>query len=370
MKKALLWICACVIALSALSICAFAKDVVIYENDFSDPATIADFKGYRLAWEIRDGGLYLTDTQDAECAGEDMASFFAHIIWQAPKALPENYVVEVDAYNVQTSTGIVFNVEQDKVDNSSNNSFYGYLAFLANDAKKGALGATTHDGNWSGNINVGTSDGSCAPGSNVHIKVEVKGDNIKVDITNIDTKATVYTYEYVKGTSAVDVAFDSGTVGFRMRAKNGDNNSVGNAYFDNFKVTTTDTWEGTAKAVELKMTVNSKTAYVNGEAKELDAEPIIRQNRTMLPVRFVAENLGATVDWDGTTSTATLTAKDVKIEITIGATTAKVNGEAVELDSPAFIENSRTYLPVRFVAEKLGATVDWDGNTSTATITK
>ena len=118
------------------------------------------------------------------------------------------------------------------------------------------------------------------------------------------------------------------------------------------------------------MTVNSKIAYVNGEAKELDAEPIIRQDRTMLPVRFVAENLGATVEWDGNTSTATLTAKDVKIEITIGATTAKVNGEAVELDSPAFIENSRTYLPVRFVAEKLGGTVTWDGNTSTATITK
>ena len=110
--------------------------------------------------------------------------------------------------------------------------------------------------------------------------------------------------------------------------------------------------------------------YVNGVAKALDAAPIIRQSRTMLPVRFVAESLGATVAWDGATSTATLTSGTTEIKITIGATTAIVNGEEKPLDAPAFIENSRTYLPVRFVAEALGATVNWDGATSTATITK
>lgn len=121
---------------------------------------------------------------------------------------------------------------------------------------------------------------------------------------------------------------------------------------------------------EIKMTIGDMNGYVNGVAKALDAAPIIRQNRTMLPVRFVAENLGAAVTWDGTTSTATLTRSDIEIKITIGATTATVNGEEKPLDAPAFIENSRTYLPVRFVAEALGGTVAWDGATSTATITK
>ncbi|MBQ8837638.1 MAG: trigger factor [Clostridia bacterium] len=124
-----------------------------------------------------------------------------------------------------------------------------------------------------------------------------------------------------------------------------------------------------SNGVEIKMTIGENVGYVNGEAKELDAAPIIRGNRTMLPVRFVAENLGATVAWDPTTSTAILSTDDVEIKITIGAATATVNGEEVALDAPAFIENSRTYLPVRFVAEKLGATVTWDGETSTATIT-
>ena len=123
-------------------------------------------------------------------------------------------------------------------------------------------------------------------------------------------------------------------------------------------------------AVEIKMTVGDLNGYVNGAVKTLDAAPVIRKDRTMLPVRFVAENLGAAVAWDGATGTATLTSGDIEIKITIGAAAATVNGEEKPLDAPAFIENSRTYLPVRFVAEALGGTVAWDGATGTATITK
>ncbi len=121
---------------------------------------------------------------------------------------------------------------------------------------------------------------------------------------------------------------------------------------------------------EIKMTIDSLTASVNGESKMLDAAPIIRNSRTMLPVRFVAENLGATVGWDAETQTVTVSGDGVSVEIVIGKAFAKVNGENVVLDSPAFIENSRTYLPVRVVAENLGATVAWDDSTKTATLVK
>lgn len=120
----------------------------------------------------------------------------------------------------------------------------------------------------------------------------------------------------------------------------------------------------------IKLTIGSFTGYVNSRGVLLDAAPIIRNTRMMLPVRFVAENLGADVGWDGVTSTATLTTDSVKIEITIGKNEAVVNGQKVALDAPAFIENNRTYLPVHFVAEKLGASVLWDAETSTATLTK
>ena len=125
----------------------------------------------------------------------------------------------------------------------------------------------------------------------------------------------------------------------------------------------------TGNEIEIKMTVNKSFAFVGDQIKMLDASPIIRNSRTMLPVRFVAEQLGATVDWNGETSTATITgANGAVIAITIGASEAQINSETVALDSPAFIESSRTYLPVRFVAEALGAYVSWDGATSTATI--
>jgi len=125
-----------------------------------------------------------------------------------------------------------------------------------------------------------------------------------------------------------------------------------------------------AEKTVVKMTIDSLTAFVNGTAKTLDAAPIIRNSRTMLPVRFVAENLGATVGWDDATKTVSVKSADTTIEIVIGATTAKVNGKEITLDSPAFIENSRTYLPVRVVAENLGAEVAWDDATKTATLTK
>ncbi len=120
----------------------------------------------------------------------------------------------------------------------------------------------------------------------------------------------------------------------------------------------------------VKMTIGKSVGYINDVENALDAAPIIRESRSMLPVRFVAEAFGATVGWDGATSTATVKTSDVEIKITIGAKEAVVNGKTVALDAPAFIENSRTYMPVRFVAENLGATVAWDGTTSTATLTK
>ncbi len=123
-------------------------------------------------------------------------------------------------------------------------------------------------------------------------------------------------------------------------------------------------------SVTLKMTLGKTDYTLNGVTKTMDVAPIIANDRTMLPVRYVGEALGATILWDGATSTATLKTADTEIKITVGASEALVNGQAVQLDSPAFIENSRTYMPVRFVAETLGATVIWDGVTSTATITK
>ena len=90
------------------------------------------------------------------------------------------------------------------------------------------------------------------------------------------------------------------------------------------------------------LTIDEHDALVYGTTKTNDVAPKVVNDRTMLPARFVAENLGATVEWDGEKQLVTITGKnekqeDVTILITIGSDYAKVNGEDVKLDSPAFV---------------------------------
>lgn len=126
----------------------------------------------------------------------------------------------------------------------------------------------------------------------------------------------------------------------------------------------------------VEMTIGEDVAFINGSPIALDAAPIIRNSRTMLPVRFLANAFGVPNDgikWDGATRTATLTNSEVSISVTIDAPSMTVNGETIALDSPAIIEQNRTYLPVRAIANALGVSNDdikWDGVTSTATLTK
>jgi len=124
----------------------------------------------------------------------------------------------------------------------------------------------------------------------------------------------------------------------------------------------------------LKLQIGSKTMYVNDSPFEIDVPPIILEGRTLLPIRWVAEPLGAEVGWDGVEKKVTVTLKDTKIELWIGKSIARVNGvdTPIDPDNPKvvpIIKDGRTMLPVRFVAENLGCKVDWDQDTKTVTIT-
>ncbi len=600
MKKLLLCVS---LLLAVLTVSTFAAETVIYENDFSNPATISDFAQYVQKWEIKNGGLYLTENFLPESPNKNLDTAFAHILYNGGENLTD-YTVEVDYINVQTAGGIIFR-SNSAAHTHNTSGFAGYLAFIANDANKGALGSATDEmvnESYKGNINVGKS-GNCNIGSNIHIKVTVKGDKMHILMTNMENNKTVYDYTYTIGTNTNDFARTAGTFGLRMRAgyKNNNAYSAGEAYFDNLKVTTANeltisggttatttpaansttsidtsnlvkvyentfdnaasikdfaqfggTWAvyggqlylsaksslshpyilfggadelvnlkdyvvdvdmyniqtqggiiirsdyaniiensesgfkgyhmfvsnngtlgaigagntdgkwlegnikvssaimqpgmnihmraavkgdliqitisdlasgkelwnwcqkyslwsagtfgfrlrgteasglnnlnttsfdnlvistyGEAKAkTEVKLTVGSTTGYINAVAQTLDAAPINRNNRVLLPVRFLANTFGVNNDgikWDASTRTATLTNSDVTIVVTIDAPTMTVNGQSVALDAPAIIENNRTYLPLRAIANALGVSNDniaWDGATSTATLVK
>jgi len=125
----------------------------------------------------------------------------------------------------------------------------------------------------------------------------------------------------------------------------------------------------TPAVVRIVLTVGLTKASVNGMPQTLDATPFIRDNRTYVPVRFIAESMGAKVGWVQTDQKVTIELNKNVIWLWIGKKTAQVDGKGKDLDAPPVIENSRTFVPVRFVTENLGSLVEWDGANKVVTIT-
>ncbi|QGG48966.1 copper amine oxidase N-terminal domain-containing protein [Heliorestis convoluta] len=109
------------------------------------------------------------------------------------------------------------------------------------------------------------------------------------------------------------------------------------------------------------VSANDISVSVNGESIVLEQSPIIEHGRTLVPLRAIFEALGAEVTWNGETRTVTGTKDDIVINLQIENTIAIVNNQEVSLDVPAMIMNGRTLVPLRFIAESLGAEVSWDG---------
>ena len=123
------------------------------------------------------------------------------------------------------------------------------------------------------------------------------------------------------------------------------------------------------KVTVVKVQIGSDIMTVNGNAVQIDAPAEIKNGRTFLPLRAISEALGATVDWIAETQGITVTLGDNSIGLQIGNTSAVVNGTVMTLDAAPYIKNSRTMVPFRVIAESLGATVEWDPVSRVVTIT-
>lgn len=101
-----------------------------------------------------------------------------------------------------------------------------------------------------------------------------------------------------------------------------------------------------------------------------DAQPFIDANgRTQVPARFVSEALGGTVNWNGDNGTVTITRGTDTITLKVGEQTITLNGTTKQLDTAALIKQERTFVPLRFVSEALGAGITWEAPIMTAKIT-
>lgn len=107
---------------------------------------------------------------------------------------------------------------------------------------------------------------------------------------------------------------------------------------------------------------------IDGRQIAFDVPPQLINDRTMVPLRAIFENLGATVNWDADTQTVTSTKENITINLTIDNPIMYVNGKAVTLDSPGCLVDGRTLVPVRAISEAFGTTVDWNADDRTVSV--
>ena len=124
----------------------------------------------------------------------------------------------------------------------------------------------------------------------------------------------------------------------------------------------------TLEAVEGVETLPVENIFVKGKDVKFDTPPVIKQGRTLIPVRAIAESTGAIVEWDGETKTVTITKDNKVIVFKLLENKVFINGTEATIDVPANVMNNRTMVPIRFVAENFGLDVEWDGESQTIEI--
>lgn len=216
-------------------------------------------------------------------------------------------------------------------------------------------------------------------------KVTVASSDENVATASVDTDKKVVTVTLkAVGTAKITVSAAEGdnflakdaTYGLTVQKKKSSSSSSAtttdkdkdnNKTIDNDKTTDNNQAKDDNSAAEkskvIKLQIGSRIVNVDNEAVIYDTAPVIRNDRTLVPIRIVTETLGGKVDWNGVTKEVTLHIDGKEIKMTVGKTLEKYGVAPVIIDG-------RTFVPVRFVADELGATVAWDDATKTVTITK
>ncbi len=119
---------------------------------------------------------------------------------------------------------------------------------------------------------------------------------------------------------------------------------------------------------KIVLQVGNRNAIVNNANVKLDAPPVIANDRTLVPLRFIAEAFGAKVSWNPVFKLIFITMGNKEIILQAGISYASVNNKKVNLDAPPKIINGHTMVPLRFIAEAFGASVNWNESTKSITI--
>ena len=111
------------------------------------------------------------------------------------------------------------------------------------------------------------------------------------------------------------------------------------------------------------------SVYLDTAEIEFDVKPQIINGRTMVPIRAIFEKMGAVVEWDGNTSSAICTKGNTVVKMTVNSMDMYINNQLTKMDISPVVINGRTLAPARYVAEAFGADVKWDQNNNAVVIT-
>lgn len=195
-----------------------------------------------------------------------------------------------------------------------------------------------------------------------------KAGNINVGLTN--TTAPTYFAIYDSNKSRLDYSLTS----FSRQLAAGKyyilvhSNNWANQYSKG-NYTLTASYPNVDKKIEpITLYLNSKKALINGKSKTLAVAPFTKQETTLVPLRFVSEELGAKVQWDSQNGRITVLLDGTKIVLTTTSHYVEVNGYSKRLQVKPEIINGTTFVPLRFVSEELGKSVQWNAKNGSITI--
>lgn len=242
-------------------------------------------------------------------------------------------------------------------DNSNGANILNGLSYLSLTPGKYNLSVITDKGE---NINkeINVADLSAYTKFNIDTKNKIikRGMNLSLDSKGeyngrkIKISPRVINYSFEDMTATVDPnTFNINIEDYgrnpKIIAKLGDKTSTLSLYDENTKL--------------IKMKINDVNYSINGEGKKMDAKPFIKNDRTLVPLRFIVEAIGGEVNWDNDNRLVTVNSKGKTIVLPIDSKTIKIDGKDVNIDQAAIIKGDRTFVPIRFIAENLDMVVNY-----------
>jgi hypothetical protein len=207
--------------------------------------------------------------------------------------------------------------------------------------------------------------------------IQVTASRLSIDVTAADIRSGVRSlmvngtqvYPYTNGIFHCDLLLVKGDNAFAIIAVDNAGNQWSQTYHVLYAPPAPHAFTHT-----ITLVIGSKAMIVDGAKATLDAPAIIREGRTLIPLRALVESLGGTISWNAKTQQVVVKARGATIVMSIGKNTATVNGKSLRIDPKnakvvPVLSSGHTLLPLRFVAEQLGFEVGWNETTRTVTLT-